>query len=209
MKRRHVVIFTLILIALLVSSANLNTGGVTQASGTGRGANQLLVDDFEDGDKFSSFKTAWSMITDNQRGGTSTASINIVKGGGGGSQRSLQVSGKVTTAFQYGYAGVGVKLNQERDVTGYSGIRFYTRGDGGTYRVNVASSSIPGGDQYGRDFIAPAVWTLVKIPFSQMGQQGFGTKAEWTGRNINRIVFLTLRQPLDSYRLQLDQIMFY
>ncbi|MCI0662586.1 MAG: CIA30 family protein [Acidobacteria bacterium] len=173
----------------------------------------MLVDDFENAVEgmTSRLGTKWDFFTDKSRGGTSTVQGTIAQDGAEKSKKSFQLSGRVTTDFQYGYAGASLSLNPERkdkDLTGYSAIRFYARGDGGRYRVELWSSAIKGGDHYGKDFIATRDWMLVEIPFSQLSQIGFGMAAPWTGTDVHSLGFMTASQPREKYLLQIDEIMF-
>ena len=89
----------------------------------------------------------------------------------------------------YSYVGLGTSLDVNAgsptcarvDISSYSGIKFYAKGDGNSYRIAFAytdgsCNSMTGDNNYGFIFTAPASWTQFTIPFTSLTQDsGWGT----------------------------------
>ena len=172
-----------------------------------------LVDDFEDGDQLSNWDTRWEVVTDQVAGGSSTCAIQIIPQGAEGSAKSLQLSGEVTTQFAFGFASVSLSLApagaEAADVSRYKGIQFYTKGDGKQYRVAFSSLAVIDYDDFSHMFTAGEDWQLVKIPFAELIQMGFGKRMEWTGRDVTSLQVTTFGAPHKSFLLLIDEVSFY
>jgi hypothetical protein len=202
--------FGLIVILVIVFAA-AGILGTSSARAIG-GQKALVVADFEDGSLTSKFGTKWYKITDEPMGGKSTVDAAVVPGGAGGSKKAGRMSGTVTTDFQFGgFAGMGVEIasGAGKDLSGYTGVSFYAKGDAGKYRVSVPIAAVKDHNEYGKPFDAPKTWTLFRIPFSQLTQNSWGGKAAWTGKDITGVEFVTVGAPRSSYLLEIDQISFY
>ncbi|GEM_PF-42322 len=173
-----------------------------------------LVEDFEDGDTISRWGGRWTAVDDRVAGGSSHAQIDIVPAGAHGSRHALKISGRVTTRFTWGpFAGAALSLSRDPqstvDVSAYRGIQFYVRGDGKTYRMLVHIAAVKDYDAFFASFTAGNEWRLVRIPFSELRQQGFGRRVEWNARQVKSIAFFTSGAPHEAFELYLDDIAFY
>src|ERR1035437_4052857 len=107
--------------------------------------------------------------------------------------------GEMGGGFQYGFIGMGTQLTctageawgcHEVDISAYTGVKFYTKGDGKTWDIklpfvsNVANcdgsitttvSSFTCSDEYKLTFTPPTGWTQVTVLFSNFTQVGWGT----------------------------------
>ena len=170
----------------------------------------IVVDDFEDGD-LSAPGGNWYKISDSVAGGSSRAEAQVVAGGAGGSRRSMKLSGTLTSDFKFGpFAGIGVRVaGGQRDLSGYTGIRFYARGDGGKYRISVPCAAVRDHNEFGKDFTAGPAWRLYSFPFSQLAQQpGWGSPVRWSGRDVQGVE-LVATGGARGFNMQIDQISFY
>lgn len=99
------------------------------------------VSDFETGDLSVGFGNEWAATTDQQAGGDSTATIEVVQGGAGGSAYSLLVTGEVGTAFSQPWSGVmfmpGAQPFAPADLSSKPNLTFSAKGEPGTYRVQL------------------------------------------------------------------------
>lgn len=145
--------------------------------------------------------------------------------GNGGTGYCARISGVVTTTFQYGFVGMGVNLlsvnpDQSKkpvDISGLTGIRFYTKGDGKTYRVKLPSQhpgfvSKDADNHYGREFVAAASWTQIDILLSDFTQEPYwGHSVSRTDalKMVDGIQFQTVGQPHTSIDLYVDNIELY
>ena len=152
----------------------------------------------------------WYKISDRIAGGSSSADYSVVGGGAAKTKNALRISGNLTRDFKYGpFAGAGVRIdNNGRDLSGYKGLRFYMRGDGGTYRVSVPSAVVKNHNEFGKEVVAGKAWRLVSIPFAQLAQGNYGPRVKWTGRDV-RGVEITANGSPRSFSVEVDQISFY
>lgn len=99
------------------------------------------VSDFEAGDLSVGFGNEWVATTDQQAGGDSTATIDVIEGGAGESAYSLLVTGEVGSAFSQPWSGVmfmpGAQPFAPADLSSKSNLTFSAMGDPGTYRVQL------------------------------------------------------------------------
>jgi hypothetical protein len=183
------------------------------SAGAAGGQKRLIVADFEDGQLASRFGTKWYKITDQPLGGRSTVEASIIPGGAGGTRKAGRMTGTVTTDFQVGgFAGMGVEIapGAGKDLSAYTGISFYAKGDAGRYRVSVPIVVVKDHNEYGKEFDAPTTWRLLRIPFSQLAQNPhWGRKVPWTGKDVTGVEFVTVGAPRSRYVLDVDQIGFY
>ena len=125
----------------------------------------VLLDDMEDGNNTNNWGGTWHKY----QGGSSTLlpePFSMTAGGMTGSANyRAQISGTIN---DYGGMGTTLLAAGDADLTNYTGIEFYARGNGGTYWLQFVQPSIPSssGDYYGAVFTAPAAWTKVTILFS-------------------------------------------
>ena len=176
-------------------------------------ATAVVVDDFEDGDLSSKTGTNWYKISDKVAGGSSSANPEVVSEGAGGSKKSLKLAGTLTSDFKFGpFAGIGVRLakaNATSDFSGHKGIRFYTRGDGGKYRISVPCAAVKDHNEFGKDITPGAAWKLYTIPFSQLAQQqGWGRPVQWSGKDVLGVEIVAIGSAR-QFNMQIDQISFY
>lgn len=180
-----------------------------------------IFDDFEDNDFISNWNTKWIEMTDKYAGGNSISKIQINDEGADNSKRCLKITGKVTTQFAYGFAGIYANFDPASfeptsgnpvDLSKFQGIQFYAKGDGNKYRINFVTDNIKDFDYFMFLFSASEDWKLIKIPFKELKQFGFGAPSKWTGKDVQGIQILTFTFPgmaLDSFELNIDKISFY
>ena len=180
------------------------------------GRTAVLLDDLEDGNSLNEFGGEWYTRNDIQFGGDSEVMPAVFRsssGGPAGSHKCAQITGRVTTTFDWGFIGVGTDLNKSAnpvDILEYNGIEFWTKGDGKVYRMKFRSNVTDDFDDFGYDFTATNEWTRITVDFSALYQQGWGRerarmKALSTVIGIN---WQTIDQPLDNVKLAIDHIRF-
>jgi len=85
--------------------------------------------------------------------------------------------------FRYGFVGVGTNLSDpkgEVDISEFTGIRFYHKGDGKSYRFKLGTTNttvFPLGendDMYGLAFTTSGSWQLFEHDFTELTQEGWG-----------------------------------
>jgi len=135
-----------------------------------------------------------------------------------------RMTGFVTTAFKYGFAGMGVNflgVNADQskkpvDISGMTGVRFYQKGDGKEYRVKLPSQNplfVRGesDDHYGKKFTSTGSWTQIDIPLNTFTQEGWGSNVPLADalKYIDSIQIQTVGQPLTSFDLSVDNVEIY
>ena len=177
----------------------------------------LLIDNCEDGNNRNLLGGYWFTYDDRGSGGTSEVvppaggEFYCTAGGAQGTGFSAQMTGRVTTAYQYGFIGMGTNFAEPRaprDISGYRGISFWAKGDGKAYRISFPQASIQDFDYYGTVFVAPQGWTQVTILFADLRQGGFGAPVPWTGTDVFGIQWQTVGQPHNSIFLAVDELRF-
>lgn len=136
------------------------------------GSGPLLVSDFEAGDTSVSFGQPWEATTDEQAGGDSTASIEVVEGGAAGSDYALEVSGTVGEAFAFPWGGAmfmpGAQPFAPADLSSRPTLSFNVTGEPGTLRLQLFcqnTAQIPPE----QTFEVTEEWTGVSIDLSSVG----------------------------------------
>lgn len=157
---------------------------------------------------------------------TPLPTFEMTEPGNGNAGYCARVSGVVTTTFQYGFVGMGVNLlavnEQDQtkkpvDISGMTGIRFYTKGDGKEYKIKLPSQhpgfvNGVGDNHYGYTFTPASNWTQVDILLSNFTQEaGWGSTVELSDAltMIDAIQFQTVGQPHTSIDLYVDDLEIY
>jgi len=166
------------------------------------GASNGLISDFEDGTKKTQFGLGFDVSTDSITGGKSTAELKVVDGGPSGSQHALQITGNISNAFAYAWAGAmffpGDAPMEPANLSSKKSLHFWTHGDGRTYRIMLFTKS--GGYMPAQQtFSTGPDWTEIVIPFSDLGTDG---------HDISGILFSASSEPgafiftIDNIRLE-------
>jgi hypothetical protein len=171
------------------------------------------VVDFEG--KSSLGDPSWMAVTDSIMQGKSRATIGIVLEGAAGTKHSLKISGSVILGSNpyVMFAGAGSRFDGGKtiyDVTPYTGIKFWAKGDGNTYRIDLPAASVTDYMFHSFSFTPPTgEWKEYKIPFNGFKQMPFGKKVPWTGTDVQGVQFFTVGGPIENFLLQVDEIEFY
>ncbi len=159
----------------------------------------LLVDDFEDGDGKPLMVGEWYVYDDAPDGGKSSLTFTgstgaaIVMGGQGyQSSKCLEVSYRFDRgSYAYDpYLGFGVTIGTDAspsDLTAYAGISYTYKG--GAHRVRVDTSDVSDYDFYGVQVPAAEAWTTVSISFDSLAQEGWGKAVAFNLGHVTRLSF--------------------
>jgi hypothetical protein len=131
----------------------------------------------------------WGTFNDSDNGGTST--INIVEDKG-----AVVISGNVTDAYDYGFAGVFANPNADAlaNIKTATSISFKVIGDGKTYKLILPTSDITDYSYYYATFTATETEITVTIPIESLTSPGWGESSEGTAFNqsaVNNIQWQT------------------
>jgi ABC-2 type transport system permease protein len=190
-------------------------GATARAAGPASGP--LALDDFA---RFAAFTDRIPLLL-----GTSDASVEVVADPQEPSRRLLHVTGRVTRDARFGgFAGANLVLGgahaagdapatrsdfESLDLSGYGKLRLRVRGDGGSYRVVLATPPITDFDHLSFWFDAPSEWRTLEIPLASFAQSGFGTPRRAAPANLERTLalqFLTAGAPRTSFELWVGEV---
>mgnify|MGYP001317561473 CR=1 FL=1 len=133
--------------------------------------------------------------------GSSKIYIESVKSG---EVLSVTAKGSVTKKFQYGFAGFGINPSPAElaNIKKAKGFKFKVKGDGRAYRVRANTSNIRDYNYFGKVFVTKSGQIVeVKVMFSELEQESWGTKVSFNKNKINQFTFQTTEQPIASFTL--------
>jgi hypothetical protein len=161
-----------------------------------------LVSDFEGGTPAAAFGAGWSVTNDAMAGGRSSGAMEVAQGGAAGTARSLAVTGTVSDALPYAWAGAmlspGAQMMAPADLSAARAVHFWARGDGKTYRVMIFAQS-KGYTPLIQSFTASPEWKEYTIPFSAFG--GID------GHDLMAVIFAGGPAP-GTFAFQVDEVGF-
>jgi imidazolonepropionase-like amidohydrolase len=157
------------------------------------------ISGFEDGTLATGFGAGWSESTDQMAGGASVVRKEVVSEGANGSGKSLAISGETKTGFGFPWAGMiffpGARQMAPADLSKFSGVSFWTRGDGRTYQLLLFATRL-GRMPASKPFTAGPEWQRVTVPFSDLGLDGSDILGIFVGGG----------PALGTFRFQIDDI---
>ncbi|HET6170609.1 MAG TPA: CIA30 family protein, partial [Terracidiphilus sp.] len=161
-----------------------------------------IVSTFDDGKVAANFGS-WIPATDQMNGGKSTSSLAIVEPGAAGTRGALEIKGEVAAGGPNSFAGAmyapGSAPLQAVNLSSKKEIRFWARGDAGTYTLMVLTES-----RMAELGAAPAMTTFVAVP--EWKQYVFPFSVfETDGGDLSGIVFIRDAAP-GKFQFQIDQV---
>lgn len=183
------------------------------AAAAPRAAAPLLVDDFADGDLQSAAFGTWIVFTDRipLLLGTSEAHLAVDALDDEPGRRALHVSGRVTRDARFGgFAGATLPLvdrsGMATDLRPWRTLRLTVRGDGGCYRLAVATAPLTNFDHLAFSFDAPPQWRTIDVPLAALRQQGFGPPREAGIERSIALQILTSGAPIPAFDLWIAKV---
>jgi len=174
-----------------------------QAAGSGPAPLALAdrtISNFEDGTANTTFGAGWDRSTDSLIGGKSTSDYEVVANGANGTKKSLQVTGEIADGLPYNWAGAmfspGARPFTPANLSKSTGLEFWAKGDGKTYRVmyfTAGGGNIP----QVTTFVAGPEWKHYSFPFSTFGDSD--------GHDIAAILF-TGGPEIGKFKFQIDEV---
>ncbi|MGB8261779.1 MAG: glycoside hydrolase family 3 N-terminal domain-containing protein [Terracidiphilus sp.] len=167
------------------------------------GSESGVVSTFDDGKVAANFGS-WLGGGDAMEGGKSTAALTVVEPGAAGSKGAMQVAGEVVAGRPMPYAGAlyfpAPAMGQSANLSAKKEIRFWAKGDGGSYTLAVMTESAAGngGMPASTQFVAGPEWKQYVFPFSTF---------DTDGSDLIVLAFLRAMQP-GKFSFELDQVEF-
>jgi|GEM_PF-5194367 len=175
----------------------------------------FTLDDFKacTHDYKTSIETYWFSFADKDDGGTSLSELKLGTSEADGGPCSLHWKGLVTTAYEYGYAGIGVDLTKDTALDTYKTLSFKVRGDGLSYRVKLPMASHFEAKEfnfYGADMSCgdgTQAWKTVSIDLTKLQQeQGWGQSVKLDLAVVGKIQIQTKGQPIPAFSCEIGSL---
>ncbi len=160
-----------------------------------------LVSDFEESELKARFGLGWQVSTDSIMKGKSVAQLGLIRGGANRSKQALEVTGTVAPPASVipPWAGAlflpGDAPFSPVDVGAKASVRFWARGDGGTYKVMLFSQG-RGRAPAERTFVATKEWKPFELPVASF--DGLN------GSDLTAVLFAGATPG--AFRFQLDDV---
>jgi|BarGraIncu00222A_1022003.scaffolds.fasta_scaffold58577_1 hypothetical protein len=122
----------------------------------------------------------------------------------------LRISGNVTNVCKTGYVGCGFRFNPDKiatDISSFKGIKFWARGNGVNFVVQLESSIVKDYAYHGCEFFADNDWEEFVIPFDDFRQPVWKSKPvniKDILKSVYSIQWETNNRPIENYFLCLD-----
>jgi hypothetical protein len=146
-------------------------------------------------------KENWQIVDDVVMGGVSSGNFEINEEGHG------LFSGNVSLENNGGFSSVRFDL-PTMEVTEYSGVLLYLKGDGKPYQFRIRNSYLHQ-YTYSAKFSTNGDWQVIEIPFSSMIATFRGYRLDlpkYEGDKIEEIIFLIGNKREESFELLVDRI---
>jgi hypothetical protein len=180
--------------------------GATAAAPSAKATADMLLDDFE-GATAKNGSAWWAGCDDNKLG--TTLEPQPWTPSAGGSKDSPGHCGRIhghfgTTQAPWPWASLALALTNP-DISGYSALRFWAKGDGSNVRVQVCKVAVKDFATHEAQFVAGKDWTLVTLPLSGFKQPNWGKAVGDTFNDVEKIAF----GPIDGgkdYDFSIDDV---
>jgi hypothetical protein len=157
------------------------------------------VSDFDGTDITADFGDGWQVSTDTMFGGSSEATMQLVKPGAAKSAGALEITGAIKPGAPFPWAGAmffpASPPMSPANLSKFTGIVFQARGDGREYQVMVFSTAL-GNTPATQPFTAGAEWKEFVLPLKAFGVDGSGLRG---------ILFSAGAEP-GAFRFAIDQV---
>jgi Complex I intermediate-associated protein 30 (CIA30) len=198
---------------LLLWPPGIVAAAVPAGSESGAHDGRLVIADFDSGKLETAAGLAWMVVADEQLGGTSEASLAIIRPGARGSNAAMRVTFNLGEGFAYPFAGVWALPGSEglpADFTAYRGLRFYARSEkGGTFMAGLRQVSGAPANYMAAIAVKPE-WTLVEVPFDKLQRvPPSGPPQPFVAKDVSSIGFNVAGRVPGQLALDVDQVELY
>jgi hypothetical protein len=167
----------------------------------------MLVDDFE-GATAKNGQGWYSGCDDNKLGTTLEPSPFAAEKGGSKESpgHSARIHGHFGSAkAPWPWATLSLKLT-DPELSGYSAISFWVKGDGQRYRLMIGRSAVKDFANYAAEFDAPKAWTKVTLKLNDFAQPStWGEKVPMAWNDCEKLDFGPITNDAD-YDFQIDDV---
>lgn len=150
----------------------------------------LLLDNFE-ADLASNGQSWWSGCDTDKIGTTLDPQPFVAEKGGSPASpgRSGRIHGKLGTDSghePWPWASFALTLASP-DISGYSAVSFYAKGDGGKYTIQLCKTAVKDFANYQAQFMAPKEWTKVTLKLSEFAQPSWGAPVAAVFTDVEKV----------------------
>jgi hypothetical protein len=168
-----------------------------------KGSESGLISDFDAGTTAVAFGAGWAVSTDAMANGKSSAKMAVVDGGAAGTAKALGISGTISPALPYAWAGAmyspGAQMMSPVNLSSKKELRFWAQGDGKTYRVLLFAES-KGFAPLAQTFVAGPEWKEYSFVLTAFG--GID------GHDLMAIIFAGGPAP-GAFSFRIDDVRFH
>ncbi len=143
----------------------------------------------------------WRIVDDVVMGGQSNGTFYITDAGKG------IFSGNISLENNGGFSMVQYAF-ETKNISSFSKVSIYLKGDGKTYQFRV-KSSIDDSYSYVISFETSGAWETIEIPFNTMYPSFRGRKldkANYPGQQLEMVAFLIGNKKEERFKLEIDSI---
>ncbi|RED48439.1 CIA30 family protein [Seonamhaeicola aphaedonensis] len=159
--------------------------------------NQMILFDFNKNSNY----TNWRIVDDVVMGGRSNGNFDLNDAGNG------IFSGYVSLENNGGFSMVQYAF-ETKNISSFSRVSIYLKGDGKTYQFRV-KSSIDDSYSYVIPFKTTGAWETIEIPLNTMYPSFRGRKldkANYPGQQLEMVAFLIGNKKEERFKLEIDSI---
>ena len=157
--------------------------------------------------------SSWETYIDDHKLGTKVNPFVTVKEGSPKSAKGHGLfSGHVGKNKEpWPWATLDLPFNDDgpKDLSGYTSLRFYAKGDGKKYRARLGRVAVEDYCDFEHIFVAPKEWTRITLPLDKFTQPKWGKQVPRSFKDVNRIGFLALAPGDDEdFELRFTELEF-
>jgi len=144
----------------------------------------------------------WNAFNDKDNNGTSSITISEEPSG------TINISGNVTTAYQYGFAGWEAIPDTSALATlrSATSISFKVKGDGKTYKIMLPTSSVTDYSYHFAAFTASSTETTITVNISDFAQPEWGNQVTLNKSQLNTIQWQTNDGATGAFSLSIRDL---
>jgi hypothetical protein len=140
--------------------------------------------------------TEWQIYHDEHNLGTKVKPFAIFKDGSPkGAKGHGQFAGHMGKSKDpWPWAGVDLAFGDDapKDVSAYTHLRFWAKGDGKKYRVRLGRDAVKDYCDYEYAFVVPKEWTRISAPLAEFTQPKWGKQIPRGFKDVKMLGFLAL-----------------
>lgn len=156
-----------------------------------------IIDDRSSHSYQATTGTSWALLTDTVMGGVSRGRLEAKTVEG---RPALRMTGRVRLDNDGGFIQMALDLSPDGkpiDASAWTGIELDLYGNGETYGLHLRTTAVTRPWQsYRQTFIAPATWTTLQLPFTDITPHRLETPFDPT--KLRRLGLVAIGRPFEA-----------